>query len=178
MQGATVNNLTDNCITIDTNIFVGLLNPEKNTNDHIAELLYALQDDCIFLITDMDGKIWGEYETAIPNAMTNGRKNSEYNPLLKFWLNPNRYRKIVPIDTNVINGIKNIIGKNNTIDATFVCVAMVSDKTLITNDRADMIDRGTQTDYTRNKLLKLAKDSPYKRRSFRIWDSKEAHGKL
>ena len=173
-----MNNLTNDYIVIDTNIFIGLFNPQENKDDHIEILLNTLQEDCICLIVDEGGKIWGEYTTSIVNQMANGQKNSGYNELIRAWINPDRCKKIVPVDANAMNSIKEIIGINKTKDATFVCVTMVSDKTLITNDRADIIDRGTRSCHTRNELLKLAKRKPYRRRSFRIWDSKEAHGKL
>ncbi len=168
-----MNNLTNDYVVIDTNIFIDLFNPQENTNNHIEVLLHTLIEDCICLIVDEGGKIWGEYTTSIINQTDNKKTSSEYNELIKAWLHPDRCKKIVPINTNVINGIKSIIGRNKTKDATFVCVAMVSDKTLITNDRADMIDRGK-----RGKLLKLAKKRPHRYVSFEIWDSKEAHGKL
>ena len=167
-----MNNLTDDYIAIDTNIFKDLLNPRKNTNCHIEKLLDALQSDCICLIVDKGGKIDGEYCTSIYNEVNDGNASSEYTELLRYWLNSDDWKE-VDTRNGPTSAIKNIIGQNNTVDATFVCVAMVSDKTLITNDRADIINKGK-----RGKLLKLAKKMPCKCKSFEILDSKEAHGKL
>ena len=171
-----MNNLAGDCIVIDTNIFIDLFNPQKNTNNHIEALLNTLQEDCIRLIVDKGGKILGEYKNSIGDVITNKTASSEYRELLKYWLTQEYWEEDTRND--LITAIKQIIGKNNTVDATFVCVAMISKKALITNDREDIIDRGNRIDYTRNKLLNLAKKSPYRHRSFRIWDSKEAHDKL
>ena len=164
-------NLTDDYIVIDTNIFLGLLNPKENTNYHIEELLLTLQEDCVCLIVDKDGRIPGEYKNSIGDVITNKTASSEYRELLKYWLTQ-EWRE-VDTRNDLITAIKQIIGRNNTRDALFVCVAMVSDETLITNDRKDIIKKGK-----RDRLLRLAKKSPYRYRSFRIWDSKEAHDKL
>ena len=152
----TMNNLTNDYIVIDTNIFKGLLNPQKNTQCHIEFLLHTLYDDCIYLIIDKGGKIWGEYETSIVNEMTNGHKNSEHNELIRGWLHQDRNLKIVDTPHDVMDAIKNIIGQSKTKDATFVCVAMVSDKTLITNDRADIIDGGNQNGNRRKKAIEIS----------------------
>ncbi len=47
-----MNNLTPDLIAIDTNVFEHLMNPEKNTNCHIHELLKRFIEDQINLLID------------------------------------------------------------------------------------------------------------------------------
>ncbi len=174
----TMNKLANDYIAIDTNIFIGLLNPQNNTEDHIEKLLSVLYEDRVYLIVDKGGKIWGEYTTEISNKMRNGYNNPNYNELLRGWLHPERELKTVDIGQHneVREAIQRIIGRGNTKDAAFVCVAIVEDRVLVTNDRRDILDGGNKRDARRGQLLEIARKRGS--RSAKIYGSQEAYKNL
>ena len=52
-------------VAIDTNVFLHLLNPQKNTCSHINGLLEALQARDTVLLVDDRQRIQGEYSNQI-----------------------------------------------------------------------------------------------------------------
>ena len=54
-----------NEVTIDTNVFVHLLNPLNNAGDHIDQLLSSLVERQMTLCVDNKGRIEGEYTTHV-----------------------------------------------------------------------------------------------------------------
>ena len=75
-----------------------------------------------------------------------------------------------------MKAIKRIVSSGNGTDRIFVYVAIHADRILITNDRGDIIDIGTQRGKRRRKLLNLAGQLKKKRAG--ILTSEEAYNKV
>ena len=176
------NELTDDHIAIDTNIFEHLLNPAVNVEDHIGRLLAALREDDIGLIIDAGRRISAEYQRRF--SMHKSVRNQDYLYTLKYWSNPDRIKLEVGVSQqdSLMAAIKRIIpdrdrGKIScTIDRLFVYVAIDSDRVLVTNDRRDIHGEKTARGDRRAQLLKKAKQMH--KRNAAIYDSREACDKL
>ena len=151
--------LTSDYIAIDTNVFEHLMNPEKNKNGHIHKLLGTLTKRKIRLLIDNKRKILGEYNNKIPRYFkkANEAKNERF--LLDYFIkNLQQHEKIsVNLEDNLMTAIKKIVPENKGADRYFVYVAFKKGRVLVTNDRADFIDEGNQTEEKKRKLLKIQK---------------------
>ena len=172
-----MNNLTSDCIAIDTNIFEHLLNPQNNISNHIETLLNKLAIDNVHLIIDTGGRIWGEYTNRITNNIRN-TNNSNYEALLRYWLKYESIKSVVNVNQNddLMVSIKGVMGRSEATDRIFVYVAIHKNEVLVTNDRNDILDEDNNKNERRDKLLKIAKKRGFK--SARIYDSQEAYDKL
>ena len=176
------NELTDDHIAIDTNIFEHLLNPAVNEEDHIGRLLAALRDDDIGLIIDAGRRINAEYQRRF--SMHKSIRNQDHLYTLKYWSNPDRIKLEVGVNQQdkLMTTIKRIIpdrdrGKIScAVDRLFVYVAIDSDRVLVTNDRRDIHGEKTARGDRRVQLLKKAKQM--RKRNAAIYDSREACDKL
>ena len=136
-----MNKLTKDFIAIDTNIFMHILNPQKNTDEHIDQLLEQLSDDGIKLLVDDGERIINEYSRCL-DEMIEGMELDSRQLLLLYWLDVQNHKsiKIIPKDTLMIS-IKKIIppkkGKSRT-DCYFVYVAFKEGRILITHDEGDI----------------------------------------
>lgn len=168
-------NSAKNCIAIDTNIFKHLFNKQVNTCNHIEFLLSKLYSSHC-LLTDKKGTILNEYYHILGPLLLS-TKNSDHQKLIKGWIHSHNRREVDVKEyqhKTLTPAIRKILITNDAADTTFICVAIIEDTTLITNDRSTIIDKGSQKNFRRKKLLKLAKKSPYCQNSFRILDSREA----
>ena len=176
------NELADDHIAIDTNIFEHLLNPDINAEDHIGRLLSALRDDDIGLIIDAGRRINAEYRRRF--SKHKNIRNQDHLYTLKYWSNPDRIKLEVDVNPrdNLMTAIRRIIpdrdhGKVScAIDRLFVYVAFNSDRVLVTNDRRDILGEKTTRGNRRAQLLKKAKQM--RKRNAAIYDSQEACSKL
>lgn len=171
-----MNNLTSDCIAIDTNVFEHLLTPSKNENEHITKLFNAFIDDGIGLIVDEGGAIEAEYSNRIERRIKEAQDKG-YDSIFRYYFVAQTTRKQVRVKHNdeLMSKIKSIVG-NVPRDHIFIYVAIKKDKVLVTNDRNDILDEGNSRYKRRNKLLSIAKKQQLK--SARIYDSQEAYGKL
>ena len=176
------NELADDYIAIDTNIFEHLLNPAINADDHIGRLLSALRDDDIGLIIDAGRRISAEYRHRF--SMHKNVPNQDHLYTLKYWSNPARIKLEVSVSPqdSLMTTIKRIIpdrdrGKIScAIDRLFVYVTIQSDRVLVTNDRRDIHGEKTARGDKRTQLLKKAKQM--RKRNTAIYDSREACNRL
>ncbi len=180
------NSLTNDCIAIDTNIFLHLFHPEINEENHIGELLNSVSetDDGrrVSLIVDAGGKIEREYERKwYEYRKVESQEHHRYR--LEDWFLPDRRSRVqIPVDQNgaLMRAIKNIVAgarkSGSSVDRIFVYVAIEKNRILITNDRADIIDGGGKPGERKNKLLRVAKK--HNRKDARIYTSREAHQQL
>lgn len=76
-------------VVIDTNVFVHLLNPEKNVNKHISQLLVTLQDTHELQI-DKDGRIKSEYDLKLEVAIKNASELGIERYILEIWIKKNQ----------------------------------------------------------------------------------------
>ena len=179
----TINNLTNDFIAIDTNVFVGLLNEQENINNHIGKLLTSLAFDKIKLLIDRgDGKIAKEYKNKLSRffekqGVRDGTTHQNHIEILRYWFRLETYKDVaVNQGDELMEAIKKIVTSGSATDRTFVYVAIKKNRTLITNDRKDIINIGTQREKRRQKLLNLARRS--KKKCAKILTSEEAHEKV
>jgi len=57
--------MSHNDVTIDTNVFEHLFNPQNNVQDHIDTLLGRLVEKGVVLCVDNKGRIFGEYDNRL-----------------------------------------------------------------------------------------------------------------
>ena len=167
-----MNKLTKDFIAIDTNIFMHILNPQKNTDEHIDQLLEQLSDDGIKLLVDDGKRIINEYNRCL-DEMIEGMELDSRQLLLLYWLDAQNHKsiKVIPKDTLLVS-IKTIIplGDGSVTDCYFVYVAFKEGRILITHDENDIGKR-------RKKLLKISKKSGRKKGSD-ILTSQEVYNRL
>lgn len=128
-------------IVIDTNVFVHLLNPEKNVNKHISQLLVTLQDTHQLQI-DKDERIKAEYAHKLSEAIKNASDLGIEKYILEIWI----YKKSMclleeePPD-NLRNFVKQVINDpTKRVDRYLVETAALSDCDLVTNDEIDILN--------------------------------------
>ncbi|MCP4105655.1 MAG: hypothetical protein GY749_08980 [Desulfobacteraceae bacterium] len=120
-------------IVIDTNVFVHILNPEKNIGKHINQLLATIGSSHE-LCVDEGGKIAGEYKVILDAIIKNANGLLFEIYLLRYWLKLKPLRKIELNDQQLRTAISKILDKNETADLCFTETAAVSECDLITND--------------------------------------------
>jgi predicted nucleic acid-binding protein len=158
-------------IVIDTNVFVHLLNPEKNVNKHISQLLVTLQDTHQLQI-DKDERIKAEYAHKLSEAIKNASDLGIEKYILEIWI----YKKSMclleeePPD-NLRNFVKQVINDpTKRVDRYLVETAALSDCDLVTNDETDILNNAQ----TLKKELKKMKG--VKCKNIRFMSSQDAWG--
>ncbi|CAD0225931.1 MULTISPECIES: hypothetical protein [Planktothrix] len=156
-------------IVIDTNVFVHLLNPEKNVNKHISQLLVTLQDTHQLQI-DKDERIKAEYAHKLSEAIKNASDLGIEKYILEIWI----YKKSMclleeePPD-NLRNFVKQVINDpTKRVDRYLVETAALSDCDLVTNDEIDILNNAQ----TLKKELKKMKG--VKCKNLRFMSSQDA----
>jgi hypothetical protein len=130
-------------IVIDTNVFVHLLNPEKNIKKHINQLLATIPSTHQLQI-DKDKKIEAEYMQKLIEIIEKANKDSELSierQLVEFWIlkKEKHYLEVQPPD-NLRNHVKQIINDSSKrVDRYLVETAALSDCDLVTNDETDIL---------------------------------------
>lgn len=176
-----MNNLTNDYIAVDTNVFEHLMNPQKNTCNHIYKTLIQLIKDKILLLVDNRRKIINEYFNNIPQYLQYENDKKGEGKLLFHFLKMENHKVIhTDLSDNLMSAIKNIIPEHKKTDRFFVYVAFKKNRILITNDRRDIIDEGTKHDERRRKLLKNTKQyrPPSERNRADILTSQQAYNGL
>lgn len=173
------NSLTRDFIAIDTNVFEGLLNPQKNTEDHIGALLTVLALSGIRLLVDGEnGRIVKEYRNRLARFFDRQSGSGEvahqnHLEVLRYWFRLESHREVgVSHGDALMNAIKTIIDSGSATDRTFAYVAINENRILVTNDRKDFIDLGNRQEQRRQKLLRLARQQ--KKKQVGILTSQEA----
>jgi len=158
-------------IVIDTNVFVHLLNPEKNVNKHISQLLVTLQDTHQLQI-DKDERIKAEYAHKLSEAIKNASDLGIEKYILEIWI----YKKsmclleVEPPD-NLRNLVRQVINDSTKrVDRYLVETAALSDCDLVTNDATDILNNAQ----TLKKELKKMKG--VKCKNIRFMSSQDAWG--
>jgi|GEM_PF-6331064 len=132
--------MADN-VTIDTNVFVHLFNPEQNTEEHIDRLLEGLvrQKRSTCYDTGKNGRIESEYTHQLAPIIRSRKSEGARMELLRYFfvLSPRCY---VVLDFGsalgvAIRNVMNAVGAEPS-DHVFAYVACHSDSPLITNNTA------------------------------------------
>jgi hypothetical protein len=120
-------------IVIDTNVFVHILNSEKNIGNHINQFLSAIGSDHE-LCTDDGGKMSGEYKVILGYLIENADDLKFEIYLLRYWLKLKPIRKVKLKNRQLKAAITGIMPIAETVDQYFVMTAAISECDLITND--------------------------------------------
>jgi len=158
-------------IVIDTNVFVHLLNPDKNVNKHINQLLVTLHDTHQLQI-DKDEKIKAEYAHKLTEAIKNASELGIEKYILELWINKKSMRSLeVQPPNNLSNFVKQVINDpTKRVDRYLVETAALSDCDLVTNDETDILNNAQ----TLKKELKKMKG--VKCKNIRFMSSQDAWG--
>ena len=156
-----MNNLTEDFIAIDTNVFEHLFNPEKNTDNHIWNLIERLYKDEIGLLIDSPGdprkgsRIMGEYDRRLLAYVKPRQEVGAESVLLKIFF---ENTKLVEVDISqtdkLMVSIKGIIKAKPVTDRYFVYVAFKKERVLVTNDSDDILSKKKELKH-KAKTLRL-----------------------
>ena len=138
-----MNNLTEDSIAIDANVFEHLLNPKQNHDNHITILLGQLRRDQIRLLVDDKKRIVKEYGQRLINYMNKTAGDNPNRILLAYWFSRDNMEVVcVAANDKLMTAIKDIIlvksGKAVT-DRFYVYVAFKKGGILVTNDNEDIL---------------------------------------
>ena len=128
-------------IAIDTNVFEHLLNPQRNTDLHINELLSHLQEQRVALIVDNGERILDEYDNRLDPILRNIDSSRAEMYILRYWTRyVDRISVTVNLTDTLMRAIRNVIpGNSEGVDRIFVYVAFQSGSVLISNDETHIV---------------------------------------
>ena len=81
-------------VAIDTNVFLHLLNPAENSNQHIDRLLHGLMMLRAKLLVDDGNRITGEYNHQIGQRIRNSDETGNAIYVLRYWLNSTQHLEV------------------------------------------------------------------------------------
>ena len=170
------------CVALDTNVFLHLLNPQQN-DGHIDELLMTLMELATRLLVDQDGHIAHEYLTYVVPRIQDASDTGPQTSILRYWMDVDRRISLdIPSRCNLWRLIQKVIHEQQErTDCRFVCVAFLRQKALVTNDRLHILEgptrehRNQSSKFRLARLLKIAKDE--RLRGAAIFSTREAAGK-
>ena len=168
-------------VSIDTNIFEHLLNPQNNVNGHINSLLVHLQEQGIALLLDDRNRISGEYYNRIGPKIgqLDDLRNEVF--LLRYWiLSAPRLNITVDWADPLMKAIRKVIvEQSEAVDCIFVYVALTKGKVLISNDEAHIVI-GPATEHGRppRRRRLLVNSKRLRPKGAEILNSLEAHDRI
>ena len=166
------------CVAIDTNVWVHLMNPQNNIESHIFMLLDYIRQMQIQLIIDDKGVILGEYRRSVYPRYSGLDETSNERYLLRYCLNAPR--RIVELDAldDLMKAIESVIDEpDKDADRTFVYVAFKIGRILITNDMRDIV-RGTASESPQRRYRLLEATVGLRPDDADLLTSQEAHSKI
>ena len=166
------------CVAIDTNVWVHLLNPQDNVNSHIDRLLDYIRQQGIALIVDDQGKIAKEYRNSVFPRYQGMDETQNERYVLRYCLSaPRRVVTLNELD-DLMKSIEAVIDESNKdADRTFVYVALKIGRVLISNDMGDIVrGRGEAQTWRRDRLLHDTEG--LRPEGADIHTSQEAHGMI
>lgn len=128
-------------IAIDTNVFENLLNPQENRERHINRLLTHLIEECVALLLDKDGRIWGEYLNRIGPILANTDDRGAEIYILRYWIGAAPcLHSAVDLSDELMTIIKKVIHETpETVDRILVYVALSKGRVLVSNDHKHIV---------------------------------------
>ncbi len=128
-------------VAIDTNVFLHLLNSQENTGLHINGLLKHLKNLDIRLVVDDKDRIFGEYLAQVGPVIARVDDQRDEIHIMRYWvLYANRCTVIVNQQDRLMSAIKRVITeRNESVDRSFVYVALRSGRILLTNDKLHIL---------------------------------------
>ena len=166
-------------VAIDTNVFVHLRNPRENPDRHIHHLLGILVEQSVELLVDNGSVIQQEHvRNVIP--MLEGRSvDGAEAYLLQYFMDANIQRKVVVNRRDGLMAAINrvIFERSKNADRTFVYIAFIQGKSLITNDMADIVEGPAgQRTLRRDRLFRETRG--LRAKGADIYTSQEAHAAI
>ena len=149
-------------IAIDTNVFEHLLNPQENRGGHINRLLTHLIEECVALLLDKDGRIWGEYTNRIDPILRSTDDRGAEIYILRHWIvDPPCLLLAVDLSDRLMTIIKGVIPEQSeAVDRILVYVALFKGKVLVSNDHTHIVSgpvRESGQTPRRDRLLRSSK---------------------
>ena len=145
------------CVAIDTNVFLHLLNCQNDPDSHITKLLQYLSTIGTTLLVDDRGRIVGEYLHQLAPIMRNMDETRNERYILSYWMHPDRRQDIAfSGNDQLIMAIKQVIHEQTeTVDRILVYVAFKVGGALISNDRMHIVDGPpNESSLRRHRLLR------------------------
>jgi hypothetical protein len=138
-------------VTVDTNVFVHLFNPQNNVDGHIDKLLGSLVDRRATLCVDATGRMKGEYITHVVPLIKKASEETLEVYWLRYFMEYNEWHSI-PVDfgDQLMVSIRRVLMIAERSDHVFVYVAIGSNTVLVSNNPKHI------TNY-RNELRKSAR---------------------
>ncbi len=166
-------------VAIDTNVFVHLKNRDIKPEGHIHHLLGALIEQRVELLVDDNDVIGREYERHVIPMMEGSSVDGGEVYLLQYFMDVNYQRRIAVNRRDMLMAAidRTIFERPKIADRTFVYVAFHEGKSLISNDRTDIVEgpagEGTPR---RNRLLRQTRR--LRPDGSQILTSQEAHAAI
>ena len=141
--------MNPNEVTIDTNVFEHIFNPQQNTNNHIDSLLGCLAAKRVVLCMDDNNRIGDEYKHRLTPLLKAMSDQGQRLNLLRYFL-VFAGRHLIPVDFSdaLMKCIKMAISSTSPIaeasDRVFVYVAIASDTVLVSNNPRHINNRASQ----------------------------------
>jgi len=168
-------------VSIDTNVFLYLVNPKYNSDGHISELLSHDEVRAARLLVDGDDRIFGEYLHHLEHWVTSvdDTRNDIY--ILRYWIHE-ADRHVVELDMadSLMREIRSVVLEpSESVDRIFVYVALKTGSALITNDERHILI-GPQRERNRPpRCRRLLRNTRRVRPSgAEILTSQEAHDRI
>ena len=128
-------------VAIDTNVFLHLLNPQRNIDSHITKLLAHLRTQGTMHLVDDRGRIQNEYMDQIGQVLIQSDERGIEGDILRYWMIDATPRRVpVNLQDNLMQAIRGvIIERSEVVDRIFVYVAFQTGSVLISNDETDIV---------------------------------------
>ena len=138
-----MNQLTNDFIAIDTNVFGQLTDKSINANRHINKLLIVLIKDNVSLLVDKSGEIFSEYKHHLKPEKLEALQKTNEAQIMLYWMHVARKKEIiVDRSSNLWAHIHRVIPEpTEENDRIFVYVAFEKDRILVSNDFKHIINR-------------------------------------
>ena len=165
----------EDCIAIDTNVFIHLFDSTWNTDSHINKLLEHFQQG-IELIVDDSGRIAGEYDHQITPRIRSSDDTRNEIYILRYWMEVVPRRKVgLDNGDRLMQEIRDVVVElSENVDRIFVYVAFKTGKILITNDLMHIVE-GPDTESTPRRQRLLRSTRRLRHRDADILTSREAY---
>lgn len=136
-----MNGLCEESVALDSNVFIHLLNPKNNKDEHIDRLLGALAADQLSLLIDDQNYIASEYQRLVLPIVQNTSDTGIQVQLLRYWMVLANRETVNVVKTDPLwkAVLKVIHERPENADRCFVCVAFLKSKPLVTNDELHIL---------------------------------------
>ncbi len=131
-----------NKITIDTNIFIHLTNPENNPDSHIDQLLIHLAKSDHRLCVNSTSKIANEYKEKLGPRLARDETGFAIH-VLRYWIRPEAWETVETDATDLLmRRIRQAIPEpDEHADRAFVYVSCRENCCLVSNDEVHIVGR-------------------------------------